>query len=49
MITGIDIVQTQIKVAEGYALDSDEIGIKSQDDVRCLATPSSAVSRRKTR
>lgn len=36
MITGIDIVQTQIKVAEGYALDSDEIGIKSQKDVRCL-------------
>ncbi|MCH4166205.1 MAG: pyruvate carboxylase [Megasphaera sp.] len=36
MITGIDIVQTQIKVAEGYALDSDEIGIKSQDDVHCL-------------
>lgn len=36
MITGIDIVQTQIKVAEGYALDSDEIGIKSQVDVRCL-------------
>lgn len=36
MITGIDIVQTQIKVAEGYALNSDEIGIKSQDDVRCL-------------
>lgn len=36
MITGIDIVQIQIKVAEGYALDSDEIGIKSQDDVRCL-------------
>ena len=24
MITGIDIVQTQIKVAEGYALDSDD-------------------------
>ena len=36
MITGIDIVQTQIKVAEGYALDSDEIGIKSQDSVHCL-------------
>ena len=36
MITGIDIVQTQIKVAEGYALDSDEIGIKSQDAVHCL-------------
>lgn len=36
MITGIDIVQTQIKVAEGYALDSYEIAIKSQDDVRCM-------------
>ena len=36
MITGIDIVQTQIKVAEGYALDSDEIGIKSQDSIHCL-------------
>lgn len=36
MITGIDIVQTQIKVAEGYALDSDTIGIHSQDDIRCL-------------
>ena len=36
MITGIDIVQTQIKVAEGYALDSDEIGIKSQESVHCL-------------
>lgn len=36
MITGIDIVQTQIKVAEGYALDSDEINIKSQDDIMCI-------------
>jgi pyruvate carboxylase len=36
MITGIDIVQTQIKIAEGYVLDSDEIGIKSQEDVHCL-------------
>ena len=35
MITGIDIVQTQIKVAEGYSLDSDEIGIKSQADIHC--------------
>ena len=35
MITGIDIVQTQIKVAEGYALDSDEIGIPSQDSIHC--------------
>ena len=33
MTTGIDIVQSQILVAEGYALDSPEIGIKSQDDI----------------
>ena len=35
MITGIDIVQTQIKVAEGYALTSDEIGIPSQEAIMC--------------
>ncbi len=33
MVTGIDIVQAQIKIAEGYALDSNEIGIQSQADV----------------
>lgn len=33
MITGIDIVQSQILVAKGYALDSDEINIKSQKDI----------------
>ncbi|MCD2345718.1 pyruvate carboxylase [Clostridium guangxiense] len=33
MVTGIDIVQSQILVAEGYRLDSDEVGIKSQKDV----------------
>ena len=35
MITGIDVVQTQIKIAEGYALDSDEIGIRGQESVQC--------------
>ena len=34
-ITNIDLVQSQILVAEGYPLDSDEIDIKSQDDVHC--------------
>lgn len=34
MITGIDIVQAQILVAEGYPLDSDEINIKSQEDIK---------------
>ncbi|WP_278493672.1 pyruvate carboxylase [Eubacterium ramulus] len=34
-ITNIDLLQSQILVAEGYPLDSDEIDIKSQDDVHC--------------
>ncbi len=34
MVTDIDIVQTQILIAEGYKLDSKEINIKSQDDIR---------------
>ena len=32
-ITGIDIVQAQILIAEGYALNSKEINIQSQDDI----------------
>jgi pyruvate carboxylase len=34
LVTGIDLVQDQILIAEGYPLDSDEIGIKSQDDIK---------------
>ncbi len=34
MVTGIDIVQCQILAAEGYALDSDKIGIRGQEDVK---------------
>ncbi|MGH4051222.1 MAG: pyruvate carboxylase [Clostridium sp.] len=34
MVTGIDIVQSQILIAEDYALNSPEIGINSQDDVK---------------
>ena len=33
MTTGVDIVQAQILIAEGFGLDSDEIGIKSQASV----------------
>ncbi|MTI67910.1 MAG: pyruvate carboxylase [Firmicutes bacterium] len=33
LVTGIDIVQSQILIAEGYSLDSDEVGIKSQEDI----------------
>ncbi|MBP3664605.1 MAG: ATP-grasp domain-containing protein, partial [Tyzzerella sp.] len=34
-ITGIDIVATQILVAEGYPLDSEEIDIPSQEAIKC--------------
>ena len=34
MVTGIDIVQSQIMIAEGYALASEEIGIPSQEAVK---------------
>ncbi len=33
MTTGIDIVQSQILIAEGYSLDSKEVGIPSQDSI----------------
>ncbi|MDR0880458.1 MAG: pyruvate carboxylase [Clostridioides sp.] len=36
MITGVDIVQSQILIAEGHSLDCPEINIKSQDDVDLL-------------
>ena len=34
MITGIDIVQSQILIAEGFKLDSEEVGICSQEDIK---------------
>lgn len=34
LITGIDIVQAQIRVAEGHALSDKEIGIGSQDEIK---------------
>lgn len=34
MTTGIDIVQSQILIAEGHRLDDKEINIKSQDDIK---------------
>ncbi len=33
MTTGIDIVQSQVLIAQGYRLDSPEIGIPSQDSI----------------
>ncbi|MDD2221270.1 MAG: pyruvate carboxylase [Clostridia bacterium] len=35
MVTGIDIVQTQLLIAQGYALDSPQIAIRSQQEVTC--------------
>lgn len=34
MITGIDIVQSQILIADGYSLHSKEIGIPVQEDIQ---------------
>ncbi len=34
-ITGIDLVATQILVAEGYPLDSQMVGIPSQESIQC--------------
>lgn len=34
MVTGVDIVQSQILIAEGKSLDDPEINIKSQDDIK---------------
>ena len=36
MITGVDIVQSQILIAQGYKLDSERINIKSQDDIKVM-------------
>ncbi|MDR7072108.1 pyruvate carboxylase [Fictibacillus barbaricus] len=35
MVTGIDIVQSQILIAEGFSLHSDELGIPEQQDIYC--------------
>ncbi|MEW9122874.1 MAG: biotin carboxylase N-terminal domain-containing protein, partial [Thermotaleaceae bacterium] len=34
MVTGVDIVQSQILIAEGYPLHSSEVGIPSQADIK---------------
>ena len=34
MVTGIDLVQSQIMVAQGYRLDSEQVGIKSQESIQ---------------
>ncbi|QIZ67203.1 pyruvate carboxylase [Geobacillus subterraneus] len=34
MITGIDIVQSQILIADGFSLHSHEVGIPKQEDIR---------------
>ncbi len=34
MVTGVDIVQTQIRVAEGYALSDAEIGLEDQNVIK---------------
>ncbi len=36
MVTGIDIVQSQILIAQGYALNSPQVNIPSQADIPCF-------------
>src|SRR5699024_6171883 len=36
MITGIDIVQSQVKIAEGHTLHSEHVGIPKQEDSATL-------------
>ncbi|SHT03895.1 pyruvate carboxylase Pca [Mycobacteroides abscessus subsp. abscessus] len=36
MITGVDIVQTQILVAEGHELHDETVGIPKQEDIRIM-------------
>lgn len=46
-ITGIDIVQTQIKIAEGYSIHDPEIAIPEQKDIITHTMLSNAVSLRR--
>ncbi|MCZ2154920.1 MAG: pyruvate carboxylase [Bryobacterales bacterium] len=34
VVTGVDIVRSQILVAQGFTLDSPEIGLKNQDEIK---------------
>ena len=43
-ITGFDIVQTQIKIAEGYSLHSPEIGIPEQDKITSFGHATAAAA-----
>src|SRR5699024_6930890 len=36
MITGVDIVQTQIKIADGLNIHDPLVGIPQQDDISCI-------------
>lgn len=38
MITGVDIVRTQIRIAQGYHLEDPEIGLPKQEDIHAQGT-----------
>jgi pyruvate carboxylase len=46
-ITGIDIVRSQILIAQGISLHSKESALPAQDKIEKAASPSSAASPRK--
>lgn len=35
MVTGIDLIKTQLFIADGYHLEDAEIGIKNQESIQC--------------
>ncbi|AOM80599.1 pyruvate carboxylase [Pedobacter steynii] len=35
MVTGIDLIKTQLFIADGYRLEDAEIGIKNQESIQC--------------
>lgn len=38
LVTGIDLVQSQILIAQGFALDSEEVGIPNQDAIKTIGS-----------
>jgi pyruvate carboxylase len=49
VITGIDLVRSQILIAQGHQMHGEEVGMPAQEKIAKTATPSSAASPRKTR
>jgi pyruvate carboxylase len=49
VITGLDLVRSQILIADGKRMHGEEVGIPAQNEIRATVTRCNAASRRKTR